>query len=76
MIDPHAAKPQHMKAISVKKLEEVTNEAMSNWFADKENLDNAAKRPLLKEIFKVAKQQERYMKGEIGYILPPPWIQS
>ncbi|KAI9746616.1 MAG: hypothetical protein M1818_000329 [Claussenomyces sp. TS43310] len=66
VIDPTADKPQHMKSITVKKLEDITSEAMSNWFGDKDNIENAAKKPLLKEIFKVAKQEERYKKGEIG----------
>lgn len=41
-------------------------EAMSNWFNDKDHPDNATKRPFLKEIFKVAKAEERYKNGEIG----------
>lgn len=52
--------------VNVKKLEDVTMEAMNNWFNDREHPANAAKKPFLKEIFKVAKQQERYKKGEIG----------
>jgi hypothetical protein len=52
--------------LNVRKLEEVTMEAMSNWFNDKEHPENAAKRPFLKEIFKVAKAEERYLNGEIG----------
>ncbi|TVY32091.1 Uncharacterized protein LSUB1_G008706 [Lachnellula subtilissima] len=46
--------------LNVKALEEVTWEAASNWFNDKEHPENAAKRPFLKEIFKVAKFEERY----------------
>ncbi|TVY88179.1 Uncharacterized protein LAWI1_G007561 [Lachnellula willkommii] len=46
--------------LDVKTLEEVTWEATSNWFNDKEHPGNAAKRPFLKEIFKVAKFEERY----------------
>lgn len=53
----------------MKKLEEVTMEAMSNWFNDKEHAENAQKRIFLKEIFKVAKAQERYKNGEIGECL-------
>ncbi|KAE9378927.1 hypothetical protein N431DRAFT_327065 [Stipitochalara longipes BDJ] len=51
--------------LDVKKLEEVTMEAMSNWFNDKEHPENAQKRPFLKEIFKIAKAEERYKNGEI-----------
>jgi hypothetical protein len=52
--------------LNVRKLEEVTSEAMSNWFNDKDHPENAQKRSYLKEIFKVAKIQERYKNGEIG----------
>jgi Cft2 family RNA processing exonuclease len=41
-------------------------EAMSNWFNDKEHPDNASKRNLLREVFKVAKVEESYRNGEIG----------
>ncbi|KAI9050195.1 hypothetical protein LZ554_006336 [Drepanopeziza brunnea f. sp. 'monogermtubi'] len=56
---------QKSGGLDVKTLELATMEAMSNWFADKDHPDNEAKRPLLKEIFKVAKQEERYRMGEI-----------
>jgi hypothetical protein len=52
--------------LNVKKLEEVTMEAMSNWFNDKEHPENAQKKLYLKEIFKIAKAEERYKNGEIG----------
>lgn len=52
--------------LTVKKLEEVTMEAMSNWFNDTEHPSNAKKRPFLKEIFKVARLQERWKRGELG----------
>ncbi|PVH69812.1 hypothetical protein DL98DRAFT_438285 [Cadophora sp. DSE1049] len=39
---------------------------MSNWFCDTEHPENEAKRPFLKEIFKVARMEERYKTGEIG----------
>ncbi|KAF4472314.1 hypothetical protein FALBO_786 [Fusarium albosuccineum] len=51
--------------LNVKKLEEITIEALSGFFADKENPANARKRPYLNEIFKVAKQEERFKKEEI-----------
>lgn len=50
--------------LSVKKLEECTNEALSGFYA--ESSTNASKKQFLNEIFKVAKQQERYKNGEIG----------
>jgi hypothetical protein len=50
--------------LNVKKLETVTMENLSGWFAEKpENMD---KKKYLKEIFKVAKAEERYKNGEIG----------
>ncbi|PVH82268.1 hypothetical protein DL98DRAFT_142922 [Cadophora sp. DSE1049] len=51
--------------LDVKKLESATMEVMSPWFADKEHPENESKRPFLKEIFKVARIQERYKNGEI-----------
>lgn len=50
--------------LNVKKLEECTNEALSGFFS--ESATNAGKKQFLTEIFKVAKQQERYKNGEIG----------
>ena len=52
--------------LNVKKLEEATLEVMAPWFNDKEHPENAAKRPFFKEIFKVARQEERFRNGEIG----------
>jgi hypothetical protein len=52
--------------LNVQKLEEITIEALSGFFADKDNPANAKKRPFLNEIFKVAKQEERFKKEEIG----------
>ncbi|KAH7417655.1 hypothetical protein BKA64DRAFT_702420 [Cadophora sp. MPI-SDFR-AT-0126] len=51
--------------LNVKKLEVATMEVMSPWFADKEHPENDLKKPFLREIFKVAKLQERYKNGEI-----------
>ncbi|CAF3586605.1 unnamed protein product [Fusarium graminearum] len=51
--------------LNVQKLEEITIEALSGFFADKDNPANAKKRPFLNEIFKVAKQEERFKKEEI-----------
>ncbi|KAF4622808.1 hypothetical protein G7Y89_g14217 [Cudoniella acicularis] len=51
--------------LNVRKLEEVTMEAMSNWFSDKEHPENAAKKPFLREIFKVARMEERFRAGEV-----------
>ena len=46
-------------------------DALSTWFADKENPANAAKQPLLKELFKLARAEERYKNGEIGESVNP-----
>lgn len=54
----------HKLGLSVRKLEECTFEALSGFFS--ESPTNASKKTFLNEIFKVAKQQERYKNGEIG----------
>ncbi|KAI0382941.1 hypothetical protein F5Y04DRAFT_35795 [Hypomontagnella monticulosa] len=67
IIEPnHTQHPTVQKLfLNVAKLEEVTNEALSSFFADKDNPSNMAKRPYLKEIFKVAYFEERYRDGQI-----------
>lgn len=52
--------------LNVKKLQDNTMEAMSNWFNDKEHPDNNLKKVFLKEIFKVALAEEAYLSGGIG----------
>jgi hypothetical protein len=52
--------------LSITKLEEVTWEALHNFFGDKENPSQGAKKPYLKEIFKIARSEERFRNGEIG----------
>uniref|UniRef100_L7IX25 Subtelomeric hrmA-associated cluster protein AFUB-079030/YDR124W-like helical bundle domain-containing protein n=1 Tax=Pyricularia oryzae (strain P131) TaxID=1143193 RepID=L7IX25_PYRO1 len=51
--------------LNVAKLEEATAEALSSFFLDKENPGNARRKVYLKEIFKVAKAQERFLNGEV-----------
>ncbi|KAL1862977.1 hypothetical protein VTK73DRAFT_6564 [Phialemonium thermophilum] len=51
--------------LNVARLEEVTMDALSTFFSDKDNTNNARKKPYLKEIFKVARFEERYKNGEI-----------
>ncbi|KAB5570377.1 hypothetical protein GE09DRAFT_1217816 [Coniochaeta sp. 2T2.1] len=51
--------------LNVKKLEDVTMDALSSFFSDKENNNNSKKKPFLKEIFKVARFEERFLNGEI-----------
>ncbi|KAK8026624.1 hypothetical protein PG991_003680 [Apiospora marii] len=52
--------------LNVAKLKDVTNEALSGWFTDKDSPNNAFKKPKLDEIFKVAAQEERFRHGQIG----------
>jgi hypothetical protein len=68
IVEPHEKQCDAVKKLelNVKKLEEATMEAMSNFFNDKDHKENAQKRVFLKEIFKVARAQERYKNGEIG----------
>lgn len=51
--------------LDVKTLEAKTMEAMGNWFNDTAHPANASKKVFLKEIFKVAKAEERFKNGEI-----------
>jgi hypothetical protein len=68
VVEPHDKQHPTVKklGLNVKRLEEVTMEAMANWFNDRERPDNASKKPFLKEIFKIAQREERYKCGEIG----------
>ncbi|KAH8673995.1 hypothetical protein BX600DRAFT_433592 [Xylariales sp. PMI_506] len=51
--------------LNVSKLKEITMEALSSFFADKENPSNRQKKPYLMEIFKIALQEERFRAGQI-----------
>lgn len=52
--------------VSVAKLEEVAMESLRQFFEDPVKPNNAKKRPILKELFRVAKLEERYKRNEIG----------
>lgn len=54
--------------LDVGKLEEVTMDQLSPWFNDPTCPTNAKKRPILNELFRVAKAEESFIKGEIGII--------
>ena len=56
--------------LNASKLEQATMESMSHWFIDKEHPENAEKKLILKEIFEVAKAEERYKDGAIGKTAP------
>jgi succinate dehydrogenase flavin-adding protein (antitoxin of CptAB toxin-antitoxin module) len=63
----HQQSHLHQKSgLNVKRLEEITMEAMANWFNDEEQPENAEKKPLVEEIFKVARAEERCINGELG----------
>ncbi len=52
--------------LDVSKLEEATYEALSGFFADSENPNNAKRKVYLKEIMHVARHEEKFKNGEIG----------
>lgn len=59
--------------VTVAKLEQVTWDALSVFFQESKN--NEAKRPYLKELFKVSKMEESFRRGEISghtdlYVMP------
>ncbi|KAK0101071.1 hypothetical protein ONS95_012943 [Cadophora gregata] len=51
--------------INIQKLEGVSSEALFSWFIDPENPENMFRAPLMRELFTVAKYEERYKNGEI-----------
>ncbi|KAK3357107.1 hypothetical protein B0T25DRAFT_147256 [Lasiosphaeria hispida] len=67
IVEPNASQhPDIQKLnINVAALEEVTTDALSSFFNDKDNTNNAKKKPFLREIFKVARHEEQYKRGEI-----------
>jgi hypothetical protein len=68
VVEPNERQHSDIKKLqlNVAKLEEVTYEALSAWFADANNPSNFQKKAYLEEIFKVAKQEERFRDGRIG----------
>ncbi|KAI0024971.1 hypothetical protein F4780DRAFT_486666 [Xylariomycetidae sp. FL0641] len=67
IIEPNHKQPPSIQRLqlNVATLEEVTMEALSAFFADRESPSNAMKKPYLKEIFRVAKREEGYKNGEL-----------
>src|ERR1700716_3059137 len=61
-------KSDYQETVTIKKLEEYTWENTAAWFNDKDG-KNASKRVFLKDIFRVAKMEERYRKGELGTLV-------
>lgn len=58
--------------LNIKKLEEFTMEQMNVFFSNPDQPKNKEKKKYLKEIFKVAKQQERYRAGQLRKLVPTP----
>ncbi|KAI0911541.1 hypothetical protein F4823DRAFT_560820 [Ustulina deusta] len=52
--------------LNLSTLEAVTFEALSSFFSDKEKPQNKGKKPLLKDVFKIARQEARYKDNEIN----------
>lgn len=73
IIDPKTQPPsmQKLEGLTVAKMEIAAIESLAVWFGDKKKPENAMKKPILKEIFKVAKMEERYRRDEIG--MPALW---
>lgn len=71
IITPNASQhPDIQKLnIDIAKLEEITMESLSGFFNDNGKNDNNKKKPYLKEIFKVARHEEQFRRGEIGKFL-------
>jgi hypothetical protein len=68
IIDPRTRTPsiRRLGEITVAKLEAAAMDSLSNFFADTSKPKNIKKKPILKELFKVAKMEERYKRNEIG----------
>ncbi|KAI1359529.1 hypothetical protein F5Y08DRAFT_76687 [Xylaria arbuscula] len=65
--------PEHKRHSAIRKvnldlktLEDLTYEALSSFFGDKDSLANKNKKPLLEDIFKIARQEARYKDNEIN----------
>ena len=72
VINPKTQPPsiQKVEGLSVAKLEAAAMDSLTTWFNDKSRPKNAKKKHILKELFKVAKLEERYLRNEIGRWLP------
>lgn len=65
--------PQHKQhpairalKVNVDKLEAVTFDALSTWFTDSQAPRNMSKKPILQELFKVARLEERFKDDGVG----------
>jgi hypothetical protein len=62
---------QKLGVITVAKLEAAAMDSLAVWFADPNKPENAQKKPILKELFRVAKMEEEYKQNNIGGFLLP-----
>lgn len=71
IIEPETQPPsiRRLGHISVAMLETAAMESLSIWFQDANKPKNAKKRPILKELFKVARMEEKFKRNEIGWWL-------
>jgi len=67
VMDQERKKTPDQKKITIKGLETYTWAETARWF-NGENGKNHNKRIFLEEIFRVAKMEERYRKGELGML--------
>ncbi|KAL2164205.1 hypothetical protein VTH06DRAFT_3421 [Thermothelomyces fergusii] len=67
IIDPETQPPSIRKlgTIPVARLEAAAMDSLAEFFADPNKPKNAKKKPILKELFRVAKMEERYKRNEI-----------
>jgi hypothetical protein len=68
IVEPGAQPPsiRRLGPITVAMLETAAMDSLSVFFQDASKPKNVRKRPIVKEIFKVAKMEERYKRNEIG----------
>ncbi|KAK4236406.1 hypothetical protein C8A03DRAFT_35713 [Achaetomium macrosporum] len=66
IVDPTKQPPEIQRlGVNVAKVEAVAMEALAPFFDDRSKPRNAKKRNILKELFKVARAEERYRRNEI-----------
>jgi hypothetical protein len=67
IVDPEKQPPEIQQlGVNVAKIEAVAMEALAPFFEDGNKPRNANKRSILKELFRVARAEERYRRKEIG----------
>ncbi|AEO68857.1 uncharacterized protein THITE_130193 [Thermothielavioides terrestris NRRL 8126] len=66
VVDPEKQPPEMRRlGINVAKLETVAMESLSSFFEDPSKPKNEQKKYILKELFKLAKMEEKYLRNEI-----------